>query len=254
MPPVTHATRHDGRELSFVARLAVEQVLAVVRADVVPDAAQLCRALVRGGIRVVELTFTTPDVERNLREAAEFAASSEGAGTLVGAGTVLDARSAEIAVGAGAAFLVTPGVGRFAPGVVEVARAAAVPVLLGALTPSEVLEAVALGADAVKVFPASLGGPRHLTALHGPLPAVPLVPSGGVDADNAQAFLDAGATAVSAGTGVVPPAAVAAGDWDRISAAAQRFRAGLRSRSAATANDSAANHHARSGDDESESR
>jgi 2-dehydro-3-deoxyphosphogluconate aldolase / (4S)-4-hydroxy-2-oxoglutarate aldolase len=214
---------HEG----LMARLARDLVLVVVRAPQIPDVVALCRALRDGGIGVVELTFTTPDLARHLETAAEFAASADGAGVLVGAGTVRSAEQARAAVDAGAAFLVTPGVAASAPEIVEVAGAARVPVVLGALTPSEVLTATELGADAVKIFPASLGGPKLLSDLRGPFPDVPFLPSGGVNAENARAFLDAGAFAVSAGTGVVPPAAVAAGDWAPITAAARDFRARL---------------------------
>lgn len=209
------------------ALLAEERVLAVVRAATVPDAAALCAALADGGIRVVELTFTIPGVEKHLSVAAEHAAAAPGAGTMVGAGTVLGADQARAAIDAGASFLVTPALGRFAEEVMTVARDADVPVMLGALTPTEVLAATDLGADVVKIFPASLGGPRYLADLRGPLPDVALVPSGGVNAENARAFLDAGALAVSAGTGVVPPRAVADAEWERVTEAARAFRVGM---------------------------
>lgn len=209
------------------ALLLEQRVLAVVRAPSVPDPAALCAALAEGGIRVVELTFTITGVEKHLAAAAAHAASAQGAGTVVGAGTVLGADQARAAIDAGASFLVTPAVGRFAEEVMTVARDAGVPVMLGAFTPSEVLSATDLGADVVKIFPASLGGPRHLADLRGPFPDVALVPSGGVTADNARAFLDAGALAVSAGTGVVPPQAVADAEWGRIAEATRVFRAGM---------------------------
>jgi 2-dehydro-3-deoxyphosphogluconate aldolase/(4S)-4-hydroxy-2-oxoglutarate aldolase len=217
---MTEATARPLRAL-----LAEERVLAVVRAGTVPDAAALCAALAEGGIRVVELTFTIDGVEKHLAVAAEHAAS--GAGTVVGAGTVLGADQARAAIDAGASFLVTPGLGRFAEEVMSVARDADVPVMLGAFTPSEVVAAVDLGADVVKIFPASLGGPRYLTDLHAPLPDVALVPSGGVSAENARAFLEAGAVAVCAGTGVVPPQAVVGAEWGRITEAARAFRSAL---------------------------
>jgi 2-dehydro-3-deoxyphosphogluconate aldolase/(4S)-4-hydroxy-2-oxoglutarate aldolase len=86
------------------------------------------------------------------------------------------------------------------------------------------MRAVDLGSDVVKIFPASLGGPRLITDLRGPFPDVPLVPSGGVDADNARQFLDAGALAVSVGSGVVAPSAVADGSWEVVEQAAREFR------------------------------
>jgi 2-dehydro-3-deoxyphosphogluconate aldolase/(4S)-4-hydroxy-2-oxoglutarate aldolase len=198
--------------------LRTDRALTVVRADRIPDAAQLCRALADGGIRTVELTFTTPGVLDHLAAAADVP------GVLLGVGTVLTADQARAAVDAGARFLVTPGL---RPAVAEVAVAAGVPVMLGAFTPTEVATAVDLGAAAVKIFPAGRLGPKYLTDLRGPYPQVELLPSGGISADNAAAFLAAGATAVCAGTNVVPPAAVAAGDWTDITERARTFAAAL---------------------------
>jgi 2-dehydro-3-deoxyphosphogluconate aldolase/(4S)-4-hydroxy-2-oxoglutarate aldolase len=198
--------------------LRTDRALTVVRADRIPDAAQLCRALADGGIRTVELTFTTPGVLDHLAAAADVP------GVLLGVGTVLTADQARAAVDAGARFLVTPGL---RPAVAEVAVAAGVPVMLGAFTPTEVATAVDLGAAAVKIFPAGRLGPKYLTDLRGPYPDVELLPSGGISADNAAEFLAAGATAVCAGTSVVPPAAVAAGDWTDITERARTFAAAL---------------------------
>jgi 2-dehydro-3-deoxyphosphogluconate aldolase/(4S)-4-hydroxy-2-oxoglutarate aldolase len=143
---------------------------------------------------------------------------------------VLTADQARAAVDAGASFLVTPALGRSTDAVLTVGRDAGVPVLAGALTPTEVLAAMDLGADVVKIFPASVGGPRYLADLRGPFPGVPLVPSGGITAESAGSFLDAGALAVSAGTSVVPPHAVAGAEWARITEAARAFRTAVGSR------------------------
>ncbi|WP_327683365.1 bifunctional 4-hydroxy-2-oxoglutarate aldolase/2-dehydro-3-deoxy-phosphogluconate aldolase [Kitasatospora sp. NBC_00458] len=198
------------------AALAAEPVIAVVRAPRIPDAAALCDALAEGGITWTELTFTTPDVTSHLERAARAAQ----AGRRVGVGTVLTAEQAEQALAAGASFLVTPGV---RPEVARVAHAAGVPVVLGALTPTEVARAVDLGAAAVKIFPARAFGPGYFKDLRGPYPDVPLVASGGVNAGNAGEFLGQGALAVCAGTDVVPPDAVAAGDWAEITRRAKAF-------------------------------
>ena len=99
--------------------------------------------------------------------------------------------------------------------------------VLGAFTPTEVATAVDLGAAAVKIFPAGRLGPAYLSDLRGPYPQVELLPSGGISADNAAAFLAAGATAVCAGTSVVPPAAVSRGDWTAITERARVFAAAL---------------------------
>lgn len=204
--------------------IADDRVLAVVRAPAVPDPAALCGALAAGGIRVVEFTYTTPDLPAVL-SAARAAAS---AGFHVGAGTVLTADQARAAIDHGAEFLVTPAV---RPEVAAVAVAAGVPVFLGAMTPTEVAQAMDLGAAAVKIFPAAALGPRYMKDLRGPYPEVRLVPSGGVNAGNAREFLDQGAFAVCCGTDVVPPDAVARGDIGDISRRAAHFAAALAERS-----------------------
>ncbi|MDJ0380442.1 bifunctional 4-hydroxy-2-oxoglutarate aldolase/2-dehydro-3-deoxy-phosphogluconate aldolase [Streptomyces sp. G-G2] len=198
---------------ALLATLAADPVIAVVRAPRIPDAAALCAALAAGGIHTAELTFTTPGVGAHIARAAA-------AGHRVGVGTVLTADQAREAVEAGAGFLVTPGL---RPLVAAAAHGAGVPVVMGALTPSEVADALDLGAAAVKIFPAKHFGPGYFRDLHGPYPDIPLVASGGVNASNAGAFLANGALAVCAGTDVVPPAAVEAGDWAEITRRAKAF-------------------------------
>ncbi|MFF7995275.1 bifunctional 4-hydroxy-2-oxoglutarate aldolase/2-dehydro-3-deoxy-phosphogluconate aldolase [Kitasatospora xanthocidica] len=201
--------------MKTLSALRDDRVIAVVRAPRIPDAAALCAALAAGGITWTEFTYTTPEVTTHLRRAAR-------AGHRVGVGTVLTAEQAERGVAAGASFLVTPGC---RPEVAEAAGAAGVPVVLGALTPTEVARAVDLGAAAVKIFPARAFGPGYFKDLRGPYPDVPLVASGGVNAGNAAEFLGQGALAVCAGTDVVAPEAVAAGDWAEITRRARAFTA-----------------------------
>ncbi|GAB7187506.1 bifunctional 4-hydroxy-2-oxoglutarate aldolase/2-dehydro-3-deoxy-phosphogluconate aldolase [Kitasatospora sp. Ki12] len=201
--------------MKTLSALRDDRVIAVVRAPSIPDAAALCAALAAGGITWTEFTCTTPEVTTHLRRAAR-------AGHRVAVGTVLTAEQAERGVAAGASFLVTPGC---RPEVAEAAGAAGVPVVLGALTPTEVARAVDLGAAAVKIFPARAFGPGYFKDLRGPYPDVPLVASGGVNAGNAAEFLGQGALAVCAGTDVVPPEAVAAGDWAEITRRARAFTA-----------------------------
>ncbi|AUY48606.1 bifunctional 4-hydroxy-2-oxoglutarate aldolase/2-dehydro-3-deoxy-phosphogluconate aldolase [Streptomyces sp. CB01881] len=195
------------------AVLAASPVIAVVRAPRIPDAVALCAALAEGGINLTEFTYTTPDVTDHLQRAARE-------GWRVGVGTVLTAEQAERALAVGASFLVTPGL---RPEVAERAHAARMPVVLGALTPTEVLQATELGAAAVKIFPARAFGPGYFKDLRGPYPDVPLVASGGVNAGNAGEFLAQGAAAVCAGTDVVAPDVVAAGDWAEITRRAKAF-------------------------------
>lgn len=201
----------------LIPALEQDRTLAVVRAPRIDAPVALCRALAAGGIRTVEFTFTTPGVEAVIAEAVRGAD-----GVIIGAGTVTDARSAEAALAAGAQFLVTPGISEGAAGV---ARDAGVPILLGALTPSEVMRAVALGAAAVKIFPAGLVGPAYLADLRGPFPDARVVPSGGLDAGNAAEWMRAGALAVTAGTSVVSAARIQAGDWADVTERAREFSA-----------------------------
>lgn len=202
----------------FRAALAAEPVIAVVRASSISDAPALCGALAAGGISCTELTFSTPNVVPHLRDAVA-------AGHRIGAGTVMTAAQAREAVDAGVSFLVTPGL---RPEVAAVAHEAGVPVVLGALTPTEVAQALDLGTAAVKIFPARAFGPGYFKDLRGPFPGLPLIASGGVNAGNAADFLAQGALAVCAGTDVVPPADVAAGNWAEITRRATAFLTALR--------------------------
>jgi 2-dehydro-3-deoxyphosphogluconate aldolase/(4S)-4-hydroxy-2-oxoglutarate aldolase len=196
-----------------------DRAVVVVRADSIPDTAALVHALVDGGIRGIEFTFTTPDVERHVRAAVAASPEAE-----IGVGTVLTAAQATSAIEAGARFLVTPGI---VPAVGAVAREAGVQLAMGAFSPSEVLAALEHGATAVKIFPAETCGPRYFSHLAGPLPGVRLIASGGIDESNARAFLDAGAYAVTAGSSVVTPALIAARDWAGITRRARSFVAAL---------------------------
>lgn len=200
----------------MLTELFHDRALAVVRAERILEPELLCIALAAGGIRLVEFTFTIPDIENVIAQAAANPGRS-----IIGAGTVTDAARARAAIDAGAQFLVTPGLSE---AVADLAHEAGIPVVIGALTPSEVaLAGYAFHADAVKIFPASSVGSGHLRALHGPFPDIKLVPSGGIDAHNAAEFMAAGAFAVTAGTSVVSASAVAAGDWDTITRRAREF-------------------------------
>jgi 2-dehydro-3-deoxyphosphogluconate aldolase/(4S)-4-hydroxy-2-oxoglutarate aldolase len=157
-------------------------------------------ALAEEGITLVEVSLTGTDALCVLSRArAEL-----GPAAPLGAGTVLTAEDARRAQECGADFAVTPGLGEG----FDEARRIGLPVLAGALTPTEVAAAVRLGADAVKLFPAGpVGGPGYLRALRGPFPGVPFVPVGGVDAQAARDHLAAGAVAVGVGSPLVGDAA-----------------------------------------------
>lgn len=195
-------------------------VLAVLRAPSGPAAVSAVDALVAGGVRGIEITFSTPDAPAAIAEVSR----RHGPSVYLGAGTVLTGEQARESVEAGAQFLVSPGT---EASLVEEMRATGAAVFTGALTPSEVMATVRLGVDAVKVFPAALGGPAYLRALRGPFPDVPFMPTGGVTADNLAEWLAAGAVAVGAGGELCSTSAMAQGRWDEITAAARSFSAAL---------------------------
>lgn len=201
--------------------LTQRAVIATIRAPDPEAAIDTCEALLAGGVSALEITFTTPGAAEAIAEAV---ARFEDRDALVGAGTLRTPAEAEAALAAGARYLVSPGLD------LETARVMAeadVPSLIGALTPTEVMAAVAAGADLVKLFPSSLGGVAYMKALRGPLPDVRFVPTGGIGPAEVTAFLSAGAAAVGAGGELCPSAAIADGDFARITELARTFIAAI---------------------------
>ncbi|MEW2811243.1 bifunctional 4-hydroxy-2-oxoglutarate aldolase/2-dehydro-3-deoxy-phosphogluconate aldolase [Streptomyces massasporeus] len=176
----------------MLEELSQRKVLAIIRADGAEAALRCIRTLVDAGITALEVSLTTPDALDAITRARPQLPPS----VLLGAGTVLTAGQADAASAAGAGFVVTPGLTQGA----RRAAAGGTPLLCGALTPTEVISALDLGASAVKVFPAGLHGPRYLRELRAPLPEAPLVAVGGIDAATAPAYLAAGAVAVGVGS------------------------------------------------------
>jgi 2-dehydro-3-deoxyphosphogluconate aldolase/(4S)-4-hydroxy-2-oxoglutarate aldolase len=176
----------------------------------------VAEALLAGGVEAIEVTFTVPGAHRVIEQVADRLGNK----VLLGAGTVLDSETARIALLAGAEFVVAPTVNLE---VIRLCQRYDKLVIPGALTPTEVLTAWESGADIVKVFPSDLTGPGYLKALHGPLPQVRLLPTGGVNLQTAADFLRAGACALGIGTALVEPKAVAARDMQRIQSLARQY-------------------------------
>ncbi|MFJ1967421.1 bifunctional 4-hydroxy-2-oxoglutarate aldolase/2-dehydro-3-deoxy-phosphogluconate aldolase [Streptomyces sp. NPDC087903] len=201
--------------MNLVESLRAHRLLAIIRGTDPTAALRTVLALAEEGIEAVEVSLTTKDATSVIARArAEL-----GPKALVGAGTVRTAADAARAVDAGASFLVTPAL---VDGL-QSGDGPDVPVLMGALTPSEIEGALARGACAVKLFPGSLGGPGYLRALRDPFPEVPFVPVGGVDAAAAGAYLALGATAVGVGSPLVGDAADG-GDLGELRARVAVFR------------------------------
>jgi 2-dehydro-3-deoxyphosphogluconate aldolase / (4S)-4-hydroxy-2-oxoglutarate aldolase len=196
--------------VNVVDTVTADGVVAIVRLDDLSEAAPMTRAMAEGGIRAVEFTFTNRTAPRAIEAAREALDGT----ALVGAGTVLDAETARTAILAGAQFVVTPVVSL---PVIECCRRYSIPTVIGAFTATEILTAWEAGADFVKVFPASAGGPRYLKDVRGPLPQVRLIPTGGVGLENAAEFIRAGASAIAVGSNLVDPKLVAARDWTALS-------------------------------------
>lgn len=201
----------------LLKRIEAEKLIAILRMSgewsVIKGTIE---ALVRGGFRIIEITTSVPGATDIVR----YLANDPGRKFLVGAGTVLDEHTAVSMIEAGAEFIVSPAV---IEGVIAASNRAGVPVFPGALTPTEVWRAHHLGADAVKVFPASLFGPSYLKALAGPLAGIRLLPTGGIDLANIASYLDAGAFAVGVGGGLVDARAAESGDWETVRSTAAAY-------------------------------
>jgi 2-dehydro-3-deoxyphosphogluconate aldolase/(4S)-4-hydroxy-2-oxoglutarate aldolase len=199
-----------------LARVLNGGIVAIIRAPSSEQLVPVARALYEGGIEVIEVTFTVPNVLEIISEVRR----DLGDRILLGAGTVLDGETARAAFLAGAEFIVSPVVN---VDVIKLCKRYSKLVMPGAFTPTEVLTAWEAGADIVKVFPAEVGGPNYLKALHGPLPHIRLLPTGGVNLQTLRDFVKAGACAVGLGTALVDKAAVEQGDMDRIRTLAEQY-------------------------------
>ena len=192
-------------------------IVAIVRLSESSQLDRVGQAIQAGGVNVIEFTMTTPGALPLIEEWAR-----RGSGhVLLGAGTVLDPQTARAAILAGAEFIVSPSLNR---GVVEMCNRYGKAAIPGAFTPTEIVAAMEMGADLVKLFPASCVGPSYIKAVRGPLPQARLVPTGGVSLQNAAEFIRAGAAALAVGGELVNSAAVARGDFEAITETARRFR------------------------------
>lgn len=210
--------------MSVTALQRIEQVgiVPIIRAPSPEAALRISEVLIEEGMPIIEVTFTVPRADEVIRRLRE-----EFPDMLVGAGTVLDAPTARAAISNGAQFLVSV----IAPAeVIASGRQYGIAVIPGAFTPAEILGAVTLGADVVKLFPAAVGGPGYLRALREPLPSLRAIPTGGVNAVNVHEWFAAGAVAVGVGSALIRDVATS-GDYEglrqravELMAAVQRAR------------------------------
>lgn len=212
---MTQRSRSD-----IVAEVEKLGVVAIIR---MPDPAALravVDALAEGGVRALEVTMTVPRAIELIKEIAPTLPDD----FLFGAGTLLDGDTVHRAVEAGAQFIVSP---VFRPEVINAAHEDGVPVMPGCFTPTEILSAWEMGADVIKVFPATSVGPGYLKDVRGPLPQIKLMPTGGVSIDNVGDWLRAGAVAVGVGSAIVDTKAIAAQQFHVIADNARRIVANV---------------------------
>jgi 2-dehydro-3-deoxyphosphogluconate aldolase/(4S)-4-hydroxy-2-oxoglutarate aldolase len=200
-------------------RARIEQIgiIPVVRASSPREACVAAEAVNKGGIPIVEITMTVPGAIDVIRELSKTCGSE----VLIGAGTVLTVEDARRCLDAGAQFLVSPGFNR---ATVEFATRESILILAGALTPTEIIEAWNAGSELIKVFPCGqLGGAKYIKALKGPLPQIPLVPTGGVNLNTAAEFIEAGAAALGIGGELVQAEALKSNKPELIVETARKF-------------------------------
>lgn len=178
----------------ILSQLKENYLFAVIRGKSAEDATKISEAVYEGGIKNIEVTFTTPQADESIKALAKKYADTD---MVVGAGTVMDAITARLAIVAGAEFIVSP---NFVPEISTVCNTYAVPYLPGCGTVTEVASAMATGVEVVKVFPGGILGPAFIKNVHGPIPHVEMMPSGGVSLDNMDQWMANGAWAVGIGS------------------------------------------------------
>jgi 2-dehydro-3-deoxyphosphogluconate aldolase/(4S)-4-hydroxy-2-oxoglutarate aldolase len=204
------------RKEQIIEKLREIGLVPVLRAESEEQALGIASAIADGGVTVLEITMTVPGAIRVMSRLTK-----ERPDILVGAGTVLDAETARMCMLEGAQFVVSPALNLKT---IEMCHRYSIPVLPGALTPTEVVTAWQAGADVIKVFPASaLGGAKYLKSLKAPLPQVEMIPTGGVSLATAKEFLEAGSFALGVGADLVDTKAMAEGKPEKITESAKKY-------------------------------
>lgn len=200
----------------MVESLKAAGLIAVVRAKSTEQAVPLSRALLDGGIRAIEITFSTPNAPKAIADVIE----ALGDAAIVGVGTVIHQDQCQAALDAGAQFVVTP-ITRTK--LIPMVHASNHPIMVGAYTPTEAQTAYEAGADMVKIFPADGLGPNYIKALRAPLPHLPIVPTGGVNLETMEAFLKAGCVALGVGSSLLTRSIMDQNDWSSLTSLARQY-------------------------------
>ncbi|GMG62063.1 bifunctional 4-hydroxy-2-oxoglutarate aldolase/2-dehydro-3-deoxy-phosphogluconate aldolase [Tetragenococcus halophilus] len=206
------------KKVDILTSIESSGVVSVVRGSTKDEAYQTALACIKGGVKAIELTFTAPAADEIIKQLNEqYADDPE---VVVGAGTVLDAVTARIAIMAGAKFVVSPS---FDKETALICNEYQIPYLPGCMTITEIQTALSYGADIVKVFPGSVVGKGFVKAVKAPLPYVNIMPTGGVNLDNMHEWFEVGVVAVGAGSDLTGDAAE--GDFAAVTTKAQKYHA-----------------------------
>jgi 2-dehydro-3-deoxyphosphogluconate aldolase/(4S)-4-hydroxy-2-oxoglutarate aldolase len=201
---------------AVAAQIAREKVVAVIRLSDPNKLVPVISAIAKGGIRCIEVTMTVPNAIELIRSVSKQVADD----VIIGAGTVLDAETAHAVIDAGAQFVVSPILN---PEVIKACKEHDVYCAPGCFTPTEIHQAFALGADVIKVFPATSLGPKYFKDLKGPFPNIPLMPTGGVSIENAHEWIAAGAVAVGIGSDLLDKKAIDDGRYEVLTQKARQL-------------------------------
>lgn len=182
------------KKQAILSQLKDNYLFAVIRGKSAKEATEISEAVYEGGIKNIEVTFTTPQADETIKELAKKYADQD---MMVGAGTVMDAITARLAIVAGAEFIVSP---NFVPEISTICNTYGIPYLPGCGSVTEIANAMATGVEVVKVFPGGILGPAFIKNVHGPIPHVEMMPSGGVSIDNMDQWMTNGAWAVGIGS------------------------------------------------------
>ncbi|MEH7332024.1 bifunctional 4-hydroxy-2-oxoglutarate aldolase/2-dehydro-3-deoxy-phosphogluconate aldolase [Neobacillus drentensis] len=204
------------KKVSILTKLINSGVIAVIRADSKTEAVRITDALVKGGVTGLELTFTVPQAEIAVQEIKNKYADHQD--IVIGAGTVLDAVTARIAIMAGADYIVSP---YFDEETAKLCNLYQIPYLPGCMTLTEIATALKAGVDIIKLFPGSALGPEFVSAVKAPMPQVNIMPTGGVNLENMEKWFAMGCSAVGIGGNLIAPAK--SGDFDKITTLAQEY-------------------------------
>ena len=202
-------------KMENLRRIEETGIVAVVRAENPEGALKIADAVKAGGIQAIEITMTVPGAVEVIKELADTYKNKE---ILIGAGSVMDAETARSCILAGAEYIVGPATDE---DMIKLCNRYQKAVMPGAMSVTEVVKAMEAGADVVKVFPATLFGPKIIKAINGPLPQAKLLPTGGVNLDNVQDWINAGSFAVAAGSAICGGAKT--GDYDLVTKKSKQF-------------------------------